>query len=105
LFLSLETSGLLTNLINADSETTTGTGTKNMRTCLEESLKKLQTHYVDLFYLHFWDYTTSIPELMHSLNDLVTAGKVNYLGISDTPAWVVTKVRPALPHTNIKLIS
>ncbi|PYI31901.1 sterigmatocystin biosynthesis dehydrogenase stcV [Aspergillus indologenus CBS 114.80] len=47
--------------------------------------------YLDLLYVHWWDYTSSIPELMHALNDLVVAGKVLYLGISDTPAWVVTK--------------
>jgi len=38
-----------------------------------------------------WEYTTSIPELMHALNDLVSLGKINYLGISDTPAWIVAK--------------
>ncbi|TVY83040.1 Norsolorinic acid reductase B [Lachnellula suecica] len=68
-----------------------GSGTKSMRNSLQESLEKLQTTYVDVFYLHFWDYSTSIPELMHSLNDLVSSGKVHYLGISDTPAWVVSK--------------
>lgn len=68
-----------------------GNGTKSLRISLEESLKKLQTSYIDLFYLHWWDYSVTIPELMHSLNDLVTAGKVLYLGISDTPAWVVAK--------------
>ncbi|KAL3484485.1 NADP-dependent oxidoreductase domain-containing protein [Aspergillus germanicus] len=68
-----------------------GTGTKSMRLSLERSLANLQTSYVDLFYVHYWDYTTSIPELMHTLNDLVSSGKVNYLGISDTPVWVVTK--------------
>lgn len=41
--------------------------------------------------MHWWDFTTSIPELMQSLNHLVAAGKVLYLGISDTPAWVVVK--------------
>ncbi|KAF2993363.1 hypothetical protein E8E13_002236 [Curvularia kusanoi] len=66
-----------------------GTGSKSMKLSLEESLKRLQTKYIDIFYVHFWDFTTSIPELMHSLNDLVIAGKVLYLGISDTPAWVV----------------
>lgn len=40
-------------------------------------------------YVHWWDYTTSIPELMQSLNQLVQSGKVLYLGVSDTPAWVV----------------
>lgn len=68
-----------------------GNGTKSMRQSLERSLQNLQTKYLDLFYVHFWDYTTSIAELMHALNDLVSSGKVNYLGISDAPAWVVTK--------------
>lgn len=68
-----------------------GTGSKSMKLSVDASLRKLRTGYIDLFYVHWWDYTTSIPELMHSLNDLVVAGKVIYLGISDTPAWVVSK--------------
>lgn len=68
-----------------------GNGTKSMRASLEASLEKLQTTYVDLFYLHWWDYSVSVPELMHGLNDLVVSGKVTYLGISDTPAWIVAK--------------
>lgn len=68
-----------------------GNGIKSMRLSLDASLKKLQTDYIDLFYVHWWDYATTIPELMHALNDLVTSGKVLYLGISDTPAWVVAK--------------
>lgn len=68
-----------------------GNGAKSMRLSLEASLKKLQTGYIDLFYVHWWDYATTIPELMHALNDLVASGKVLYLGISDTPAWVVSK--------------
>ncbi|KAJ5272705.1 hypothetical protein N7478_007830 [Penicillium angulare] len=68
-----------------------GTGTKSMRHSVDESLRKLQLTYIDLFYVHWWDFTTSIPELMQSLNHLVVSGKVNYLGISDTPAWVVVK--------------
>lgn len=68
-----------------------GDGTKSMRLSIERSLRRLQTTYIDLFYVHIWDFTTSIPELMHSLNDLVSSGKVNYLGISDTPAWIVAK--------------
>lgn len=68
-----------------------GNGAKSMRLSLEASLRKLQTSYVDILYVHWWDYATTIPELMQSLNDLVTSGKVLYLGISDTPAWVVSK--------------
>lgn len=68
-----------------------GNGAKSMKLSIEASLSRLQTTYVDVFYVHWWDYTVSIPELMHSLNDLVVSGKVLYLGISDTPAWVVSK--------------
>lgn len=67
-----------------------GNGSKSMKLSLEASLKKLQTTYIDLFYVHWWDSTTTIPEIMHSLNDLIVAGKVLYLGVSDTPAWVVS---------------
>lgn len=65
--------------------------TKSLRLSLEASLKKLQTDYIDLLYVHWWDFTTSIPELMQSLNAVVNSGKVLYLGVSDTPAWVVSK--------------
>jgi aryl-alcohol dehydrogenase-like predicted oxidoreductase len=70
---------------------TGGNGSKSMKVSLEASLRKLKTGYIDLFYVHWWDYTVSIPELMHSLNDLIVAGKVLYSGISDSPAWVVSK--------------
>ncbi|KAG0667139.1 hypothetical protein C6P46_002551 [Rhodotorula mucilaginosa] len=68
-----------------------GNNIKSMKLSLETSLKRLQTSYVDIFYVHVWDFTTSIPELMLGLNDLVRSGKVMYLGISDTPAWIVSK--------------
>ena len=68
-----------------------GNHAKSLRVSLEASLQKLQTSYIDLLYVHWWDFTTSIPELMHALHNVVTAGKVLYLGISDTPAWVVSK--------------
>ena len=64
-----------------------GNNSKGVRVSVEASLKKLRTGYIDLLWLHCWDYTTSIPELMHTLNDLVVSGKVIYLGASDTPAW------------------
>ncbi|KAH7017288.1 NADP-dependent oxidoreductase domain-containing protein [Ilyonectria destructans] len=68
-----------------------GNGTKSLLTSVNNSLRNLQTEYIDLLYVHWWDYSTSIPELMQSLNQLVASGKVLYLGISDTPAWVVSK--------------
>lgn len=53
----------------------------------EESLRRLQTSYIDLYWLHAWDATTPIDETMRALDDLVTSGKVRYIGFSDTPAW------------------
>ncbi|KAI7970801.1 hypothetical protein EIK77_007981 [Talaromyces pinophilus] len=66
-----------------------GNHKKSLRLSVEHSLRKLQTTYIDLLYVHWWDWTTSIEELMDSLHNLVQQGKVLYLGISDTPAWVV----------------
>jgi aryl-alcohol dehydrogenase-like predicted oxidoreductase len=66
-------------------------GSKSMKLSLEASLKKLQTNYIDIFYVHWWGYTIGIPELMLSLNGLVVSDKVLFLGISNAPAWVVAK--------------
>lgn len=66
-----------------------GNNSKSLHLSVNASLKKLQTDYIDVLYMHWWDYTTSIPELMHSLDELVKRGKVLYLGVSDTPAWYV----------------
>ncbi|GME39749.1 Norsolorinic acid reductase [Neofusicoccum parvum] len=68
-----------------------GNHAKSLKHSVAASLKKLQTDYIDLLYLHWWDFSTSIPEVMQSLHHLVQAGKVIYLGVSDTPAWVVSK--------------
>ena len=68
-----------------------GNGSKSLRISVEASLKKLQTDYIDILYMHWWDFTASIEEVMQSLNTLVQAGKVLYLGVSDTPAWIVSK--------------
>ena len=68
-----------------------GNHRKNMRRSVEESLKRLQTDYIDLLWLHMWDFTTSVEEVMRGLDDLISSGKVNYIGISDTPAWVVSQ--------------
>ncbi|KAL3470955.1 NADP-dependent oxidoreductase domain-containing protein [Aspergillus californicus] len=68
-----------------------GNSVKSLRVSIEYSLKHLRTDYIDLLYVHWWDFTTGIEEVMHGLNALVTGGKVLYLGISDTPAWIVVK--------------
>ena len=53
----------------------------------EESLRRMQTGYIDLYWMHFWDDLTPIDETMRAIDDLVRAGKIRYFGISDTPAW------------------
>ena len=68
-----------------------GMNAKSLRHSLEGSLKKLQTSFVDVLYIHWWDMSADIPEVMHALHDMVQQGKVLYLGISDTPAWIVAK--------------
>ncbi|KAH7022077.1 aryl-alcohol dehydrogenase [Ilyonectria destructans] len=67
-----------------------GNHKKSLFLSVEASMRKLQTHYIDLLYVHWWDWTTSIEELMDSLHILVEQGKILYLGASDTPAWVVS---------------
>ncbi|KAK0432462.1 NADP-dependent oxidoreductase domain-containing protein [Armillaria borealis] len=69
----------------------TGNGNKALHISVKSSLKKLRTDYIDILYVHWWDYETSIEEVMNSLHNLVVEGKVLYLGISDTPAWVVSR--------------
>ncbi|KLO07372.1 Aldo/keto reductase [Schizopora paradoxa] len=69
----------------------TGNNLKSMHVAVEASLKKLRTNYIDIFYVHWWDYETSVEEVMNGLHNLVTQGKVLYLGISDSPAWVVAQ--------------
>ena len=90
-----------------------GNSAKSLHISVEQSLKKLRTSYIDLLYLHWWDWDTSVEEVMRALHTLVLQGKVLYLvsspihdccytstsrkviqniqGISDTPAWVVSK--------------
>ncbi|RDB07740.1 aldo/keto reductase [Runella aurantiaca] len=68
-----------------------GNHRKNMVRSLNESLKRLNTDYIDLFWVHMWDFTTPVEEVMRGLDDLVCSGKVHYIGISDTPAWVISR--------------
>jgi aryl-alcohol dehydrogenase-like predicted oxidoreductase len=68
-----------------------GNHRKNMVQSLEGSLARLGTDYVDLLWVHAWDFLTPVDEVMRGLDDLVRAGKVLYVGISDTPAWVVSQ--------------
>jgi aryl-alcohol dehydrogenase-like predicted oxidoreductase len=68
-----------------------GSGRKSIVSACENSLRRLQTDYIDLYWLHNWDVHTPIEETMAALEDLVRAGKVRYLGVSDTPAWKIAE--------------
>lgn len=68
-----------------------GNHRKCMVQSLESSLKRLKMDYVDIYWVHMWDLTTPIEEVMRALDDLVRMGKVLYVGVSDMPAWVVSR--------------
>jgi aryl-alcohol dehydrogenase-like predicted oxidoreductase len=68
-----------------------GASRKSITSACEQSLRRLQTDYIDLYWMHCWDRFTPIEETMRALDDLVAAGKVRYIGFSDTPAWKVTQ--------------
>ncbi len=68
-----------------------GSGKKSIVAACENSLRRLQTDYIDLYWLHNWDVHTPIDETVAALEDLVRAGKVRYIGVSDTPAWKVVE--------------
>ena len=70
-----------------------GAGRKAIIAQCEESLRRLQTDYIDLYYLHCWDRFTPMDETMSALEDLVKTGKVRYIGVSDTPAWKVAQAQ------------
>lgn len=68
-----------------------GNQRKNMVYAVEQSLKRLKTDYIDLYWVHVWDRHTPVEEVLRGLEDLVRSGKILYTGISDTPAWVMAK--------------
>jgi aryl-alcohol dehydrogenase-like predicted oxidoreductase len=70
-----------------------GNGRKNILRAVEGSLKRLGTDFIDLLYLHAWDQITPVEEVMRTLDDLVRAGKVRHLGLSDVPAWYASRAQ------------
>lgn len=68
-----------------------GNHRKSMMQAVEASLKRLQTDYIDLYWMHVWDQLTPVEEVMRGLDDLVRQGKVLYVGISDAPAWWIAR--------------
>ena len=70
-----------------------GNGRKNIYRAVESSLQRLQTDYLDLYWLHAWDTITPVEEVISTLTDLTRAGKIRYYGFSDTPAWYVARAQ------------
>jgi aryl-alcohol dehydrogenase (NADP+) len=70
-----------------------GAGRGAIRAQLEETLRRLNTDYLDLYWLHNWDRNTPIEETMRALDDLVRGGKIRYVGFSNVPAWVTAQAQ------------
>ncbi len=68
-----------------------GNGRKNIFRSLETSLKRLRTDYIDLYWMHYWDQTTPVDEVVETFGSLQQQGKIRYFGFSDVPAWYATK--------------
>ncbi len=70
-----------------------GNQRKNMVRSVEDSLRRLGTDYIDLLYLHMWDFRTPVDEILRAFDDLVRAGKILYTALSDTPAWQASRMQ------------
>ncbi|GAA5086356.1 aryl-alcohol dehydrogenase-like predicted oxidoreductase [Thermocatellispora tengchongensis] len=70
-----------------------GAHRKSLFTSVEASLRQLDTDYIDLLYLHVWDFRTPVEEILRGMDDLVRQGKILYVGISNAPAWQVSRMQ------------
>lgn len=70
-----------------------GNSRRAMVRAVEDSLRRMGTDYIDLYYLHMWDFRTPVDEILRAFDDLVRAGKVVYIGLSDTPAWQASRMQ------------
>ena len=79
--------------VSRDRDDPNGAGNhrKNLRLSLDTSLRRLRTDYLDIYWVHIWDRHTPIEETMRALDDEVRAGRILYVGVSDTPAWIVSQ--------------
>lgn len=80
--------------LNTDPQNNSNAGgnhRKNLMLSVEQSLRRLQTDYIDLYWVHIWDRLTPVEEIMRGLDDLISAGKILYTGISDAPGWWIAK--------------
>lgn len=82
-----------------------GNGRKNILRAVEGSLQRLGTDYIDLYILHTWDQVTPAEEVMRTLDDLVTSGKVRHVGLSDVPAWYAAQAQTLATERHLEPIS
>jgi aryl-alcohol dehydrogenase-like predicted oxidoreductase len=80
-----------TSLTRREDPNSGGNHRKSLVAAVEGSLERLGTDYIDLLWVHVWDGVTPVEEVMRGLDDLISAGKVLYIGVSDVPAWVVAQ--------------
>lgn len=79
--------------MNPGDPNASGNHRKNMMQSVEDSLRRLETDHIDLLYLHAWDARTPVDEILRAFDDLVRAGKVQYIGLSNTPAWQASRMQ------------
>src|SRR5258705_8854960 len=97
------------NAVPGNDPNAAGNHRKSMMHALEASLKRLQTDYIDLYWVHIWNGITPVKEVMRSLDDIVRQGRVLYVGISDAPAWwiaqanTLAKLRGWTPFTGLQI--
>jgi len=82
-----------------------GNGRKNIYRALEGSLKRLNTDYIDLYWMHTWDTVTPVEEVLLTFNDLIKEGKIRYFGLSDVPAWYLAKMQTLAEAHSLHRIS
>jgi aryl-alcohol dehydrogenase-like predicted oxidoreductase len=82
-----------------------GFSRKHLHEAVDQSLRRLQTDYIDLYQTHIWDPSTHLEEMVDAFDSLVRAGKVLYLGITDMPAWQLAKAYYYASHTGLRASS
>ena len=70
-----------------------GAHRKSLFASVEASLRQLNTDYIDLLFLHVWDFTTPVEEILRGMDDLVRSGKVLYVAMSNVPAWEISRMQ------------
>ncbi len=78
-----------------------GNHRKNLVQAVEKSLQRLDTDFIDLYWVHGWDHVTPVAEVMRALDDLVRAGKILHIGISNAPSWYIAEANTLARERNM----